>query len=179
MGFGFNFAIIFLILPLSVLLVLIWGFSRKSIFGKLLMGLWGGIVLFVLFILTFEYLTSKIVLEKKDYYGEYIIDRNYFKGEQADWQYNSFRFEITPNDSIYFYVTDQRRIIKTYKGVIETVSPYGSERLVVKMDEPNHHVLTSSPTVYRKSWSFFLVFNSPKYYNMFFRKGKWKKIKNK
>jgi hypothetical protein len=31
-------------------------------------------------------LTTKKKLDKSDYYGEYIIDRNYFSGKQADWQ---------------------------------------------------------------------------------------------
>lgn len=176
MGFGFNFALIFLIFPLSALLLVIWGLTRKSIFVKLLLGIWVGIVLLILVVTISEFFTRKTILEKEDYYGEYIIDRNYFKGEQADWQYNSFRFEIKPNDSIYFYVTDQRKILKTYEGTIETVTPYGSARLVVNMEEPTHHVFSRNPTTYRAVWSFYLVFNSPKYYNMFFRKGKWKEI---
>ena len=55
-------------------------------------------------------------LTKKDYYGSYIINRNYFAGKQADWQYDHFRFEIRDNDSIYFYMTDKERISKIYKG---------------------------------------------------------------
>ena len=35
----------------------------------------------------------------------------------------------------------------------------------------------SDPTIYRKVWGFFLVFNSPQFNNMYFRKGKWKEIK--
>ncbi len=39
-----------------------------------------------------------------------------------------------------------------------------------------HQILASSPTIYRDSWDFYMVFKSKKYYNMFFRKGKWKSI---
>src|SRR5690606_36725182 len=63
-------------------------------------------------------LREKIVLDKDDYYGSYVINRKYFGGKQADWQYNTFRFEIRPNDSIYFYVTDRERILETYKGKV-------------------------------------------------------------
>lgn len=35
----------------------------------------------------------------------------------------------------------------------------------------------SDPTIYRKVWGFFLVFNSLEFNNMYFRKGKWKEIK--
>jgi len=115
-------------------------------------------------------------LEKDDYYGTYVIDRAYFSGKQADWQYNHYRFEIKENDSIYFYVTDRERIVKTHTGVISTLDTYASARLVIKMNKPSHHIFTTYPTTYRSTWRFFLVFHSPKYNNMFFKKGKWKKI---
>ena len=116
-------------------------------------------------------------MEKSDFYGEYIIDRDYFSGKQADWQYNNFRFEIKENDSIYFYITNGKLIKESYKGTISTVAPYQSARLKIRMDLPTHHVLNSNPTIYRESWGFYMVFNSPKFHNMYFRKGEWKEIK--
>ncbi len=176
MGFGFNLGLIFIILPLSGVLVIIWWVSGKSIFGEILVGIWGLMILLVIGSLIIRPIFEKIKLKKKDYYGEYIIDRNYFKGKQADWQYEHFRFEITKGDSIFFYVTEKERILKTFKGTITTVKPYSSERLVINMEKPTHHILTSNPTIYRDVWGFYMVFNSPKYYNMFFRKGEWKVI---
>ena len=35
---------------------------------------------------------KKNIIDKSDFYGEYKIDRNYFSGKQADWQYNNSRF---------------------------------------------------------------------------------------
>ncbi|TAE89990.1 MAG: hypothetical protein EAY81_01375, partial [Bacteroidetes bacterium] len=127
---------------------------------------------------TIQWLTAKTELKKKDYYGQYIVNRNYFPGIQADWQYNHFRFEIKENDSIYFYLTDKEKILKTYVGTITTTyrSQYSSARLIINMEQPTHHILTSNPTTYRSTWSFYLVFDSPKFNNVFFKKGQWKPL---
>ena len=138
--------------------------------------MWGGLISLLILLFVFRPLWEKKVLDKSDFYGEYIIDRNYFSGKQADWQYNNFRFEIKKNDSIYFYVTDGKIINETYKGTISTLAPYKSARLVIEMEKPTHHILTTNPTIYREVWDFFMVFNSPKFHNMYFRKGEWKEI---
>ena len=177
MGFGFNLGMIFIILPLTGILLLIWLISKKAIFGKIILGIWSLIILLVVVASFSQKVFKKKELSKSDYYGEYIIDRNYFSGKQADWQYNNFRFEITKNDKILFYVTEKDKIIRTYKGTISTVKPFSSERLVIEMEKPIHHILTTNPAIYRETWSFFMVFNSPKFSNMYFRKGKWKPIK--
>ena len=123
-------------------------------------------------------LTEIQVLEKNDYYGQYLINRNYFSGKQADWQYNSFRFEIKDNDSIYFYVTEKQKVIQIFKGTISTIKPTVSERLMLHMAQPTHHILNGNPTTYRSAQGFYLVFNSPKFGNVFFKKGEWKPLKN-
>ncbi|WP_298348343.1 hypothetical protein [uncultured Dokdonia sp.] len=167
----------FIVLPLSIILFLLWCFSQKKYFVQLLIGLWVGIIiLFIISTIAKPFYTKK-VLDKEDFYGEYVIDRNYFSGKQADWQYNNFRFEIKDNDSIYFYTTEGETIHKTFKGTITTPSPYQSARLSIHMEQPIHHILNSDPTIYREVWGFFLVFNSPEFNNMYFRKGKWKEIK--
>lgn len=136
--------------------------------------------LFGLFIIgaIFGWLTDKTELDKDDYYGEYCVDRDYFPGVQADWQYNSFRFVIKDNDSIYFYMTDKEKILKTYRGTVTTTNPrhYRSERLIINMDQPMHHIVATNPTTYRSAWSFILVFNSEKFNNVYFKKGKWKPL---
>lgn len=121
-------------------------------------------------------LISKEILVKKDYCGQYIINRNYFPGKQSDWQYNNFRFEIKDNDSIYFYVTDKERIVKTFRGTISTIKRNNSERLVIKMEQPTHHILASVHTMYRSTWDFYLVFYSSKFNNVYFKKGEWKPL---
>ena len=121
---------------------------------------------------------AKTVLDKEDYYGQYIIDRNYFKWKQANWQYDNFRFEIKENDSLYFYITHKERVLKTYKGTIKTTDPsiYKSIRLSINMEQPTTHILKTDPTIYRSAWSFYLVFHSPKFNNVYFKKGQWKAL---
>ena len=176
MGFGFNLFFVFIIVPLAGILMLIWLISRKKIFGIILGVLCLAIIGLTLLVKTVKTLTVKKGLEKKDYYGKYIINRNYFPGKQADWQYNNFRFEIKQNDSIYFYVTDKEKILKTYKGTITTTKPYSSERLKINMEQDTHHILANNPTTYRGAWSFNLVFYSPKFNNVYFKKGEWNSI---
>ena len=176
MGFGFNLFVIFVLLPLSVILLAVWIFSKNKIFGKTLGFIWLGIVGLIIFSLTAQILTAKKELKKKDYYGQYIIDRDFFPGKQANWQYENFRFEIKDDDKIYFYVTDKNKIVKTYIGTISTISPYGSERLVINMEQPTIHIMKTNPTIYRSAWSFYLVFHSDKFNNMYFKKGTWKPI---
>lgn len=140
------------------------------------------ITLFFVALFTLAWVTSpfrtKMVLDKEDYYGEYIINRKYFPGKQADWQYNTFRFEIKENDSIYFYVTDQSKILEVFRGKIRTTDPrnYSSCRLIIDMEKPTHHILSDNPTTYRDVWNFYLVFESPKFHNVFFTKGEWEPI---
>lgn len=165
-----------IILPLSIILFFLWFVSKKSFFLYGLKGLWVVILALTVLSIILRPFREKKVLDKEDYYGEYIIDRNFFKGEQADWQYNHFRFKITSTDSIYFYVTEGERIVETFKGTIEKSTHYSSVRIKTKMDQPNHHILQTYPTTYREIWDFYLVFKSPKYHNMYFRKGKWKSI---
>ncbi|MFL1896153.1 hypothetical protein ACJRPK_10645 [Aquimarina sp. 2-A2] len=171
-GLGF----IFIVLPISIILSLLWFYTKKNFFGVALIGMWGGMILLWILSAVLHPFYTKKVLEKSDFHGEYVIDRNYFSGRQADWQYNNFRFEIKENDSIYFYVTDGKIINETYKGKISTLAPYKSARLVIEMEKPTHHILATNPTIYREVWDFFMVFNSPKFHNMYFRKGEWKEI---
>lgn len=146
--------------------------------GKIVGVIWLGILGLILLSGIVQWLTSKTELDKDDYYGEYVINRNYFKGEQTDWQYNHFRFEITDNDSIFFYVTDKDQILKTYRGTIKTTNTrnYRSARLKIEMEQPTHHILTSNPTTYRSAWDFYIVFKSPIFNNVFFEKEKWKPL---
>lgn len=176
MGFGFNLFFVLVLLPLTAILALIWLVSRKAFIGKLLAFVWLGLLGLSALFAALHWITSKTILDKEDYYGEYVINREYFPGEQSDWQYNHLRFEITTEDSIFFYVTDEEEILKTFKGTIRTTS-HSSQRLIIQTTKPTHHILTSNPTTYRSSWNFYLVFNSPKFHNVFFKKGKWKPIK--
>ena len=176
MGFGFNLFFIFILVPLTGILLIAGLITKKRLIGKMLGFIWLGIFGLVFLSGIIKWLNSKTELEKEDYHGEYIINRDYFEGEQTDWQYEHFRFEITEEDSLFFYVTDREKILKTFRGTIKTTAPYRSARLMIEMDEPTHHILSSNPTTYRSAWDFYLVFESPKFHNLFFEKGKWKPI---
>lgn len=176
MGFGFNLLFVCVLVPLSALLLLIWIITRKKLFGFIVGGIWLTIILLLLLNHLLTVVHAKTKLQKNDYYGSYVIKRDFFKGPQANWQYNSFRFEIRDDDSIFFYCTNKQEILKTYKGKIETTAPYESARLIIKMDQPGHHILTGNPTTVRTNNGFYLVFNSPRFKNVFFRKGEWKPV---
>lgn len=178
MGFGFNLFFIFILLPLTGILLLIWALTQKSILGKTLAYIWLSILGLILFSTMLQWLTAKTVLTKKDYYGSYIVNRSYFKGKQSDWQYDTFRFEIKENDSIFFYVTNKETILKTYQGTVTTTNNFNSERLIINIEQPTHHIMNSNPTTYRSAWRFYLVFYSPKFNNVYFKKGKWQPIDN-
>jgi hypothetical protein len=164
----------FLFLGFSVIIILIYNLTSNKVAKKVLVGLWFLPVIAVMTMFVIGQLNEKKVLKKVDYYGTYVIDRRFFKGKEADWQYNTFRFEITENDSIFFHVTDKERIISTYRGRIDVTKPYSSARLLIDMPQPTHHVIASNPTIYRSAWNFYLVFHSQYYNNMYFRKGRWK-----
>ena len=170
MGFGFNLLFAFILVPLTGILLIAWAITKKNIFGKTLGVIWLGIIGHVVASGIIQKLNAKILLKKKNFYGHYIIDRDFFSGKEAEWQYTHFRFDIKNNDSIYFYATDNKDILTTYKGSITTITPYSSERLIIKMDQSTHHILATNPTIYRNTRSFYLVFNSPKFGNVFFKK---------
>jgi len=178
MFLGFQLLFLLIISPFIIWLF-IYGLKRKKeAIGKTILTIYALGTSSLILLIIIGTLSQKKTLDKSDFYGEYTIDRNYFPGKQADWQYNNFRFEIKENDSIYFYLTNREIVNEIIKGSISTVTPYKSSRLVIKMEKPNHHILTTNPTIYRKAWSFFMVFKSPKFNNMYFRKAKWKPIKN-
>ena len=167
MGFGFNLGLFFIILPLTLILFLSGTFTQKKGFFKAIGCIWIPILVIGVFVFIVSLFPDTSVLEKEDYHGEYIIDRNFFKGKQADWQYNHFRIKITENDSIFLYTMENEDIVSINKGTISTVKPYSSERLVLKMNDPNHHITETNPTTYRKRWwNFYLVFKSEKFHNI-------------
>jgi len=174
--------LIFIFATLAVLLFFARWVTGNKIFGKLVgyfwLSLFGSVILLIILNITIHIFLDQKVLSKNDYYGEYVVNRNYFHGKQADWQYENFRFEIKENDSLYFYVTNKEKVIQTYRGTVSITNPrqYPSVRLIIKMNEPIHHILSTNPTTYRGVWDFDLVFYSHKFNNVFFTKGKWKPL---
>jgi hypothetical protein len=176
MGFGFNIVFIFILLPLVILICILWVFNRKAIWGRLLLLIAVGVIVLIVSVSIAQQIMKKKVLSKKDYYGSYIINRNYFAGKQANWQYNHYRFDIKENDTLYFYVTNKEKILKTYAYNISTTNSYESARLFLNSDTLAHHIIAKPPTTIRTAWNFNLVFHSAQYNNMYFKKGQWKPI---
>lgn len=176
MGFGFNLFAVFILFPLTILLGIIWLISRKKLFGKLLAFVWLPIFGLILLVGIMRIFTEKKNLDRQDIYGEYVIDRTKFAGTQADWQYDHYRFEITEKNEFIFYLTEKDKIIKTYKGHVEFLEAYKQPRIIIHTPESSYHLIEEKPTLYRNIWSFYYVFRSPKFGNVFFTKGKWKPI---
>ena len=107
-----GFALIFILLPLSIIFFIIWLVTNNKKYLKIIGYFWGGLLGLLVLGFVLRFFIDDKNLEKSDYYGEYIINRNYFSGKQSDWQYDNFRFEIKENDSIYFYITNKSFQIK-------------------------------------------------------------------
>jgi hypothetical protein len=176
MGFGFNIFFAGLLLPLTVIMALIWLFTQSKTIGRALkiIGLTvGGLATLITI--------SNLIFDKKeishdDIFGEYVIDRSQFPGKQADWQYNHFRFVITRQQRLLFHCTEGERIIKTYTGRIKFLQEYKLPRTIWRADSPSYHIIRHTPTLYRTPFSFYYVFDSTRFGNVFFTKGKWKPI---
>lgn len=174
-----NWVFILIIIPISGILVGAWDLTKKKIYIWLLVMLWGVVGILFLFSKRESSPEEKLVnipIEKKHYYGSYVIAREFFSGDQVDWQYNHFRFEIKDNDSIYFHLTNGAKINKTHRGGISTTKLDSNENLMLHMDTPTHHILKTNPRLYFKDNELFLVFKSNKYHNVYFKKGEWKEI---
>lgn len=170
MGFGANFVFLYVFVPILVILILYSILTGSRFLGKAIVLMIAGAFCLSLLSLFIQWVTAPKILKKEDYYGTYHIKRNLFPGEQSDWQYNTYNFEIKSNDSIYFKILTDNRVSKIYRGKIKTITPYSSARLKLCMDFPTHHILDSDPAIYRNAWGFYLVFYSPKYNNVFFEK---------
>lgn len=173
--FGLAFLII-LFLFISIVLYILKLIFKKKIFRKLNIGLWVLFISLPFLMAILSLFTTKKNVEKENIYGNYIIDRSKCSGKQANWQYNHYRFKITENNKIFFYITDEENIIKTIEGQVEFTESGNSPHLKINLKEPTFHILKENPTLYREIWSFYYVFESEKYKNVFFTKGNWKSI---
>ncbi|PUV25477.1 hypothetical protein [Sphingobacterium athyrii] len=170
MGFGANLVFVYIFAPVLAILILYFILTGNRFVGKAIVSMIAGAIFLSLLSLFIQWVTAPKILKKEDYYGTYHVKRDLFPGEQTDWQYNTYTFEIKSNDSIYFKVLRANKVSEIYRGKIETITPYRSARLKLYMDFPTHHILDSDPTIYRNAWGFYLVFYSPKYNNVFFEK---------
>lgn len=169
MGFGFNF-IGFPLLLLATGGLVIYAIAKQSWKPLLVVAVLWGLTILLFFTATIaDHFRTPIRLEKADIIGEYRIDTNFFSGTNAKWQYDHYRFTITPTDSIIFYVTNKDTIIKSVQEKIMYAD--GPPALwKVQSDTTIYHVVRYPPTLYRGHKKFYYVFKSNYYGNMFFRK---------
>ena len=149
-----------------------------------------------------RFVKSPMTVHYHNFQGNYVINRDYFKGENADWQYDHYRLKIK-KDTLYLYIMKNGKVIKTYKRnikydkhykftkqtVIEFPTDWGYEdgRRVsdslysVRADSIRHAVgheaLMRNPLLHADPFKFNLILRSERYGNMFFTKGKWKERK--
>ncbi|HAS47606.1 MAG TPA: hypothetical protein DCS93_44425 [Microscillaceae bacterium] len=176
MGFGFNFLMLFGIFPLTIFLIIIWLINRKKLYVKALAILWISVLGLIALSYIARYLFTKKGITKRSIYGEYIIDRTKFPGKQADWQYQSFRFKITADHQFIFYYTEGAKVIKSDTAQVVFLEKYFNHRMIIKRNAKMHHIVEPAPALYSKGQPFYYVFRSPKFGNVFFKKGIWKPL---
>jgi len=176
MGFGANLLFIFILIPGTLIMLIAWIFTRNIQIGRLLLFGWTCVIALAILGTVVSFFTEKKQLDRDDIYGTYVIDRTKFPGKQADWQYDHYRFTITKDNKFFFYVTDKNRVVRAYQGSIGFREVYEHPRLVIQLPQPHQHIMEEEPTLYRNVFSFYYVFNSPKFGNVFFTKGDWKSI---
>lgn len=180
MGFGANLFLVFAG-PFILIVggVLLYFYGRSITFWKIV-GI--GFTSLLLLVGALKFFTTPMTLDADDFYGDYIVDRSYFPGPEADWQYNHCRFTITTDNKIYLKITDKNRHIKTFEGKVKINKGSKSAWLSVKMNDYNHIIgkdYNGTPRINRSPFHFHLVFKSPWYHNMYFKKGKWKPLKKR
>lgn len=169
-GFGFNFLMILVILPSTIILTIVWAVSRKAFFGKLLGLMWGSLILLLALSIVLQIFTTKKKVTRNKIYGNYVVDRSKFPGEQANWQYDNFKFKITDDNVLHFSYKTSNEEYKTELVKVKFLEQYYSDRLELGKDSTRHHIIVDNPTLYREVWNFYYVFKSDKFGNVFFKK---------
>ncbi len=167
-----SFLILLFFVGVTLILPLTYFFTKKKIFLKLFFGFWGFVILLFCILSIIGFINSKTEVDKKDIYGTYVIDKEMFKGKNADWQYEHFSFEITKNNDFIFYEYNNNRVKSVHKGKVDFVEGYTSPHIRIVDLKPDHQVVEKEPLLVRNKWNFYYVFKSKKFGNMFFIKKK-------
>jgi hypothetical protein len=164
---------VYILFPISAILILLWLVTRRKMWIKAFVYIWSSIIFVAFLMYTIHWITKKTEPNIDAIRGKYVIDRNQFPGKQADWQYDHFQFEITDDDSFIFYETEKDKIVRTYRGKIEYSEYDNTPKIRLVFNGQRHHIIADNPTLYRNTWSFYYVFHSEKFNNVFFKKGEW------
>ena len=98
---GFIFFII--IFGISLIFLVIYYITKNKIFKRSFIGYWLFFILSYLILLVVGFINSPTTVDKEDIFGKYEIDKDMFKGNDANWQFQHFSFEINKNEEFIFY----------------------------------------------------------------------------
>ena len=76
--------VLLILAPIGIGMFIIARKNWTNWLGKTILGLFAVGILGIFAIFILHWLTSKIELDRSDIYGEYIIDRTKFSGDQSD-----------------------------------------------------------------------------------------------
>jgi len=168
---GFIFFII--IFGISLIFLVIYYITKNKIFKRLFIGYWLFFILSYLILLVVGFINSPTTVDKEDIFGKYEIDKDMFKGNDANWQFQHFSFEINKNEEfVFFEYYDSGKIKSKHKGNVEFIEGYASPHLKLDHVEPKHQIVENEPLLVRNKWEFYYVFKSKKFGNVFFKKKK-------
>lgn len=166
MAFLFNFLVLAII---SFVLIAVYADTKSETPLKILLGMWIAAFAFLVLGLSLEYYNRPTPLQKSDVIGTYQIDRKFYPGPNAEWQYAHFAFSILPSDSIIFVEANENGTSqKIYQHQLQWVQGIKATWRVIA--DSTSHVLENPPTLYRHRHHFYYVLNSRKFGKMFFRK---------
>lgn len=113
-------------------------------------------------------MTSPTQLDREDVVGFYVVDRSKFPGEQADWQYENYSYEIRGEELV---LTDRHSGLERSHRIRWSDTP-GRWSIRTPISQ-RHHLLRGGVTLYREAFSHYYVLDSEHYGNVFFRKQPW------
>lgn len=178
MGTGFDTLFDFVLLPLAAASLAVWFFVYSKPYGKYVLYAAIGFIVAVGGLKGYDLYLKSTHIKAEDLYGSYIIDRSEYPGENADWQYNEFRFDIVPPNDIRFHKTTMERIANTTDGKLFFKERYRDfDELTLQM-ERSRHLWDIQPIVRGDNEQFHLVFRSTEFGDMFFIKGEWKPLED-
>ena len=174
MGFGFSFLFLLVVLPATLILAVLWSIFKQPLYGKLIGCIWFPVLGLIFFHIVWNFYTAKKRITEEDLFGNYVIDRTQCPGHQAEWQYNHYRFTLESPNIFIFELTERQEIVKQIEGVVRFGDSFGKPTLIVRVDTPTFHIIQPFPTRFGSyEDDFYFVFESPKYGNVFFKKGEW------
>ena len=108
---------------------------------------------------------SKVKPARDDVIGVYQVDRDFYPGKQADWQYETYELEVTETHLI---VRDSRAS-REWRYIVHWFAD-PEYRWTFASEDPRHHLVAEGPAIYRERFGYYYVFRSRLYGNVFFRK---------